>query len=226
MPPEEPIVNETLADALTDEVRAERRDALSGPDSPEGRALGAAVGENVSTMRAERGLDLATLARRTGIRPELLEALEGGRAVPSLRAVWHLATGLEVPFGRLLAHTMLTATGDPDFRIQHAGRGRIIQSSTGSFRSRVLFLEGDPRAPEVYEFTLRAGATEEAEPHADDTFEHITVLRGELIVRSDGKEARLGTGDTLFFRADLPHSYENRSQEDAVAHLVMSYSRG
>jgi quercetin dioxygenase-like cupin family protein len=219
-------VNETLADALTDEVRAERRDALSGPDSPEGRALGTAVGKNVATIRAERGFELATLARRTGIRADLLEALEAGCAVPSLRAVWHLATGLEVPFGRLLADTMLTASGDPDFRIQHAERGRVLESSTGAFRSRVLFLEGDPRAPEVYEFTLKAGAIEEAEPHADDTFEHITVLRGELIIRSAGKEARLGPGDTLFFRADLPHSYQNRTGEDAVAHLVMSYSHG
>ena len=43
-----------LADALTDEVRAERLDTLSGPDSPEGRALGAAIGSNVGRYRAER----------------------------------------------------------------------------------------------------------------------------------------------------------------------------
>ena len=58
---------------------------------------------------------------------DLVEALERGRAVPSLRAVWHLATGLEVPFGSLLAHTMLTAAGDPDFRVQRAARGRVIR---------------------------------------------------------------------------------------------------
>lgn len=215
----------SLGDALASEVRAQRADALSGPDSPEGRALGAAVGANLRGLREERGMDLSALAGRTGIREDLLESLEAGRAVPSLRAIWHLATGLEVPFGQLLADTMLSAVSDPDFRIQPADRGRLILSSAGTFRSRVLFLEGDPRAPEVYEFTLRAGAREEAEAHAGDTFEHITVLAGELIVRSGDKEAVLGPGDTLFFRADLPHSYENRGTADAVAHLVMSYSR-
>ena len=216
-------MSDTLNDALVSEVRAQRRDAMSGPDSPAGRDLGLAVGKNVERIREERNIDLAALARRTGIRPELLRSLETGNAVPSLRAVWNLATGLEVPFGRLLANTMLTAGGDPDFRIQHADRGRVIESSTGSFRSRVLFLEGDPRAPEVYEFTLHPGAAEEAEAHADDTFEHITMLQGTLVIRSAGKSATLHAGDTLFFRADLPHSYHNPGAEDAVAHLVMSY---
>lgn len=217
-------MTDTLADAVADEVRAERRDALSGPDSPEGRELGAAVGKNVAELRLERSLDLVALARRTGIREDLLQALEDGQAVPSLRAIWRLATGLEVPFGRLLANTMLLAAGDPDFRIQHADRGRVIQSATGTFRSRVLFLEGDPRAPEVYEFTLRSGALEEADAHSGETFEHITVLRGELVVRVADREAVLSAGDTLFFRADQAHSYENRGEIDAVAHLVMSYS--
>lgn len=216
---------DSLSDALASEVRAQREDALSGPDSPEGRALGAAVGANLRRQREARGMDLPGLAARTGIRVDLIEALEAGRAVPSLRAIWQLATGLEVPFGQLLADTMLSAAGDPDFRVQAADRGRLILSAGGTFRSRVLFLEGDPRAPEVYEFTLRAGALEEAEAHAGDTFEHITVLSGELVVRSGEKEAVLGPGDTLFFRADLAHSYENRGAVDAVAHLVMSYSR-
>ena len=123
----------------------------------------------------------------------------------------------------MLAMAAQTAGGDPDFRIQQADRGRVIESSTGSFRSRVLFLEGDPRAPEVYEFTLRPGAEEEAAAHADDTFEHITMLRGTLTVSCDGKKATLRSGDTLFFRADLAHSYHNPEEEDAVAHLVMSY---
>lgn len=215
----------SLDDALVDEVRAERRDALRGPDSPEGRELGRAVGTNVARFRLERGLDLESLARRTGIRTDLLAALESGNAVPSLRAIWHLATGLEVPFGSLLAHTLLEAAGDPDFRVQRADRGRVIASATNQFRSRVLFREGDPRAPEVYELTLEPGCHEEAHAHAGDTFEHITVIRGELVIRSASSEAHLYPGDALFFRADQPHSYENPSSERTVAQLVMSYAR-
>lgn len=216
----------SLDDAVLDEVREERVDSLSGPDSPEGRALGKAVGENVARLRAERGIDLEALARRSGIRADLVAALESGRAVPSLRAVWHLATGLEVPFGSLLAHTMLTAAGDPDFRVQRSARGRVIASATNQFRSRVLFLEGDPRAPEVYDLTLEPGCVETAESHASETFEHIVVTSGTLVIRAGSAETRLEAGDNVFFRADVPHAYENPGAEPARALLVMSYSQG
>jgi quercetin dioxygenase-like cupin family protein/DNA-binding XRE family transcriptional regulator len=213
----------SLDDAVADEVRAERIDSLSGPDSPEGRELGAAVGANLARLRAVRGLDRAALAQRSGIREPLLVALEEGHAVPSLRAIWHLATALEVPFGSLLANTRFTASGDPDFRVQPASRGRVIASATNEFRSRVLYNESDPRAPEVYELTLAPGCIEPAAAHAHDTYEHIVVVRGVLIVRSGEAEARLGPGDSIFFRADTPHTYENPAAEDVVAHLVMTY---
>ncbi|MGH7897968.1 MAG: helix-turn-helix domain-containing protein [Candidatus Binatia bacterium] len=214
-----------LTDALTDEARAERADSLSGPDSPEGRAIGSAVGANVARHRAERQLPLERLAEKSGIRADLLGALEAGHAVPSLRAIWHLATALEVPFGALLANTMLSRGADPDFRVQRAGRGHVISSTDGRFLSRPLFLEGDPRAPEVYELTLLPGCREEATPHAPATFEHLAVVRGRLVVRSADSTAELGPGDALFFRADLPHSYSNPGDEDVVAHLVMRYAR-
>jgi quercetin dioxygenase-like cupin family protein len=221
---ERPDVPGSIDDAVFEEVRAERLDTLSGPDSPAGRELGAAVGRNVARFRSLRRLDLDALARRSGIRRDLLEALEGGQAVPSLRAVWHLATALEVPFGSLLANTMFTAQSDPDFRVQRASRGRVIADATNRFRSRVLFLEGDPRSPEVYELTLTPGCFEEATPHAHETFEHIAVVRGTLVVRCGEAEARLNPGDAIFFRADVPHSYENPGTEDTIAHLVMTYA--
>jgi quercetin dioxygenase-like cupin family protein len=215
----------SLDDAVLDEVRAEREDSLSGPDSPEGREMGRAVGANVATLRRERSIDLDTMAERSGIRSDLLIALEQGCAVPSLRAVWHLATALRVPFGSLLANSLFSNVSDPDFRVQTAKRGRVIASADNQFRSRVLFREGDPRAPEVYELTLEPGCFEEAHAHAPDVFEHLTVVRGELVVRSGDGEARLAPGDTLFFRADQAHSYLNPGSERTVAHLVMSYAQ-
>jgi quercetin dioxygenase-like cupin family protein len=212
-----------LDDELLDEMRAERADSMRGPDSPEGHELAAAIGRNLARFRALRNLDVAALAARTGIRADLLAALERGEAVPSLRAVWHLATALQVPFGSMLADTLFTTGGDPDFRVQRADRGRVVRDASGRFRSRVLFLEGDPRSPEVYQLTLQPGCVEDADAHAPETFEHITVVRGTLLVRCGEAEARLGPGDSIFFRADVPHGYENPGSEDAVAQLVMTY---
>jgi quercetin dioxygenase-like cupin family protein len=216
-------VSDALADAVAEEMRAERVDSLRGPDSPEGRELGRAIGANVARWRRQRTITLDTVAQRSGIRVDLLEKLEAGQAVPSLRAVWHLATALEVPFGVLLENTMLAAASDSDFRVQRAGTGNVISAANGKFRSRVLFREGDPRTPEVYELTLAPGCREEAAAHARETYEHIAVMSGTLILRAGENEARLGPGDVIFFKADVPHSYENPGKDPVVAHLVMQY---
>ena len=213
----------SLEEGLEEEARAERQDTMSGPDSPEGRELARAVGGNVSRLRMERGLDLAALAVKSGIALERVSAFEAGQAVPSLRAIWHLATALAVPFGALLRDTMFSQSLS-DFQVRRAGRGRVIQSANDEFRSRVLFVEGDPRTPEVYELTLAPGCREEATAHAPDTYEHIVVVTGVLVVYSGEDRARLDAGDSIFFRADRPHGYENPGASKTVAHLVMTYS--
>ena len=213
----------SLEEGLEAEARDERRDTMSGPDSPEGRELARAVGANVGRVREERGLDLAALAVKSGLALERVSAFEAGQAVPSLRAIWHLATALGVPFGALLRDTMFSTSLD-DFTVRRSGRGRVLRSANDDFRSRVLFVEGDPRSPEVYELTLSPGCREDATAHAPDTYEHIVVVRGILVVRSGTDQARLEAGDAIFFRADRPHGYENPGKEPAVAHLVMSYA--
>jgi transcriptional regulator with XRE-family HTH domain len=213
----------SLDDALRDTMAVERADCLLGPESPEGRELARMVGANVARERERRGLDRAAVALRVGLSEEQLALVETGRAVPSLRGVWALATALGVPFGALLA--LQGAGADTSgFRVQRAGRGRVISSSSGRFRSRALFTPGDPGSPEVYELTLAPGCVEDAEPHAPDTFEHITVIRGTLVVRAGTSRAELSPGDAILFRADVPHGYENPGDGDVVAQLVMTYA--
>lgn len=212
----------SLDDALRDTMAVERADCLLGPESPEGRELARMVGANVGRERAKRGLHRAAVAAKVGLSDEQLGLVECGQAVPSLRGVWALATALGVPFGALLA---LQGAGvdSSGFRVQRVGRGRVISSSSGRFRSRALFTPGDPGTPEVYELTLAPGCMEDAEAHAPDTFEHITVVRGTLVVRAGTSRAELGPGDAILFRADVPHGYENPGDGDVVAQLVMTY---
>jgi quercetin dioxygenase-like cupin family protein len=213
--------DQLLDDALRDEIRTERSDALAGPDSPEGRELAAAFGANLQAFRDARRIDVPTLAARADLDPKQVARLERGQVVPSLREVWALATALGVPFGRLLATANLA---DETFLVRRAGFGRVLEAADGRFRSRAVSPAGHPNAPEVYELTLAPQCIDEAPAHAVGTFEHLTVLRGTLVVRTETDAVRLEAGDALFFRADVPHRYENPGDADAVVHLVMTYA--
>ncbi|MFO1200939.1 MAG: hypothetical protein U1E86_28645 [Burkholderiaceae bacterium] len=92
----------SLDDAVLDEVRAEREDGLSGPDSPEGREMGRAVGANVATLRAERGIDLGTMAERSeSVKTFWWRSSTAARYPACVRS--GTSRPLRVPFGSLLA---------------------------------------------------------------------------------------------------------------------------
>jgi quercetin dioxygenase-like cupin family protein len=110
------------------------------------------------------------------------------------------------------------------FSVKRAGHGRIAASSDNGFRSRALSPLGQPEAPEVYAIALAPGCVEEAEAHAPGTYEHLVVTGGTLVVSTGSDATTLETGDALFFRADVPHRYENPGKVETTAHLVMSYA--
>lgn len=183
--------------------------------------LGADVGDRIADHRRRRGIELDTLAERSGVPLDVLALLEAGQWVPTLRMVWAIATALDVPFGAVLARTSIEASA---FRVVRAARARVVASASGLVHTRAVFPLGDPYAPEVYELTLAPGTFEDARPHAPNTFEHLTVVRGLLVVQAGDRQSRLGPGDALFFRADRAHSYRNPTSSETVAHLVMTYA--
>jgi transcriptional regulator with XRE-family HTH domain len=211
----------SIDDALEEAVRDERHDALLGPDGPDARELAQAVGSNIERFRRKRGLTREELARRTDVTLPIVERLEQGDLIPSLRAIWTFATALEAPFGAIVAYP-----GGPDvtFSVRRSGHGRVVASSDDGFRSRALSPLGQAEAPEVYAISLAPGCIEEAGAHAPGTYEHIVVTGGRLVISTAQDATTLETGDAIFFRADIPHRYENPGDVETTAHLVMSYA--
>lgn len=185
------------------------------------RVLFAAIAANVARLRRNAGMDLDRLAEISGLSVEQLVALEAGIATPRLRALWALADAFEVPFGVLLSGAPCATTS---FHVLRATEGPVVASERNGFRTHSLSAAGDPREPEIYAVTIAPGSTEEAAPHAADTFEHIVVVQGELEISAGSSSARLAAGDVVFFRADVAHAYHNPGTRETVLHLTMTYA--
>ncbi len=195
--------------------------AAPGAEGKHEREMIEAVAANVARLRRNSGWDRDRLAAISGVTTDQLAAIEGGLGTPRLRTLWALADAFEIPFGVLLSGAPCATTS---FHVLRVAESHMVDSTDGGFRSRSLSAAGDPREPEVYEVTLAPGWREEAAPHAVDTFEHIVVVRGVVIVRAGTSEATLGVGDVVFFRADRPHVYRNPGRLETVLHLTMTYA--
>jgi len=179
------------------------------------------VAERLRQLRAERGLSLDDLASRGGVSRAALSQIEGARTNPTLSVLWKIAVGLEVPF-----HELLGPTDEQDVRVLRAFDVAPLKSRDGRMLSRLLSPGGSSADVEVFELRLRPRAVHRSEPHAKGTTETLVVLAGSLRLTVAGAKYELGPDDSVFFRADVPHTYESRAARELRCLDVIRYARG
>jgi len=207
-------------------VRSSTAKSRSKPQSNAGDELGAAeltrrVAEALKRYRRERDLSLDELAARSGVSRAALSQIETARTNPTLAVLWKVAVGLEVPF-----HDLIGSGGGEQVRVQRAGDSPPLRSTDGRMTSILLSPGGAGGDVEVYELRFLANALHRSDPHGKGTTETVVVLTGALRVRVAEQEYDLATGDSMFFRADIEHAYENLSSRETRCIDVIRYQRG
>jgi transcriptional regulator with XRE-family HTH domain len=190
-----------------------------------GDELGAAemnrrVSEALKRVRKARDLSLDQLAIKSGVSRAALSQIEGGRTNPTLSVLWKVAAGLGIPFPELLE---MPEASEP--KIMRSGDAVAGRSADGRMESRLLSPGGAVPSVEVYELRFAPKGIHRSEPHGKGTSETLVVLKGAMRLVVDGAEHELLTGDSIYFQADVPHSYENRGSQEARCMNVIHYER-
>ena len=196
------------------------RDAPLPPGDDVGAAeLARKVASNLRDKRKSRGLSLDQLAAASGVSRAALSQIETLKSNPSLGVLWKIAVGLGVPFAELIGAAAQGAA------VLRHGDAQVLRSADGKLESRPLSPAGSSPWVEIYELRLAARASHAAEPHAPGTSEMLVVLSGALRMRLGVERHDLGSGDSISFRADQPHVYENPGASEARYHNVIVYPR-
>jgi transcriptional regulator with XRE-family HTH domain len=178
------------------------------------------VAEALRRFRRDRHLSLDDLSGRSGVSRAALSQIEGGRTNPTLAVLWKIAVGLEVPF-----HDLLASNREEAVLVLHAGDSPPLRSADGRTESRLLSPGGSGTDTEVYELRLQPKAIHRSDPHAKGTTETLVVLTGSVRLSVANATYDLAAGDSVFFRADVGHAYENRSTRETRCMDVIHYSR-
>jgi transcriptional regulator with XRE-family HTH domain len=213
-----------LEDELDDEPA--RRGAARPRVAPNsGDVFGAAelarhVAESLRHHRKIQQLSLDDLAQKSGVSRAALSQIEGARTNPTLAVLWKIAVGLGMPFQQLLGSQ---AGSGP--KILRAGDSPPLRSANGQMESRLLSPGGAPPGLEVYELRLSPRGAYQSEAHSKGTTETLVVLTGALRMTVGDESYELATGDTIFFNADVTHTYESRSSHPTRCLNVIAYPR-
>ena len=208
-----------------DEASAAQRSGRGRTNAAAGDEIGAAelanrVGEALRRFRRDRQLSFDELSARSGVSRAALSQIEGGRTNPTLAVLWKIAVGLDVPF-----HDLLGTNKEENVIVLRAGDALPLRSSDGRTESRLLSPGGSSTSTDVYELRLSPKAVHRSDPHARGTTETVVVLTGSLRLTVGNQTHDLSIGDSVFFRADLEHSYENRSTRETRLVNVIHYAR-
>jgi transcriptional regulator with XRE-family HTH domain len=202
-------------------ARPRARTNVAAGDDIGAAELAGRVAEQLRKVRSDRRLSLDDLSARSGVSRAALSQIEGGRTNPTLAVLWKVAVGLEIPF-----HDLLGAKEPSGVRVLRSGDATALRSADGRTESRLLSPGGAETAVEVYELRFQPKAIHKSEPHARGTSETVIVLIGSLRLDVADVVYDLGAGDTVFFRADVAHSYANPGNRETRVIDVIHYPRG
>lgn len=166
-----------------------------------------ALGTMLRTLRADRGVSLSELARRSGVGKGTISELENGLRGARLDTLFALTTALDAPLSALLP--------------ERAGADAVPVA--GASVSAVFLDRWDDGQGlvEAYRATLTTDR-QESLAHADGVEETVTVLGGRVRIGPIGHERELGAGESLRYRGDVPHRFQALEASARVV-LLMHY---
>jgi len=175
------------------------------------------IAENLKRLREERRLSLDSVAKLSGVSKSMLGQIERGEVNPTVSTVWKIANGLRISF------TQLMSRPETDIEIVERSKIQPFIDDQGKVRNFPVFPFDSSRRFEMYLLELEGGGYLEAEAHPKGTQEFITVFSGEITIAVDNAEFAVTTGNSMRFKADMPHTYKNPGTTLCALSMVIYY---
>ena len=163
------------------------------------------IGARIKSCRNTRGFTLVELGERSGVSKAAISKIERGEISPTYSTLRKIALALNETIASLTSSKM----EDPnsDIEIVRAGEGQLFGEDQSAYR----LLAGKAISETVRCFIsdVPAGSDPRTNDlHTHNTEEIVYVLQGHVLCQLEGRDPiELQTGDSLYFRGDIPHAF-------------------
>lgn len=192
----------------------------------------AVIGDHLRRIRQDRGLSLRALAARVGVSPSLISQVETGRARPSVRTLYAMASELRISLDELLfpdAASEAEAAGGggaedaqvpppfdirlPSEPVQRSADRKVIRLASGVTWERLTTasIANVDFLYVTYEVGGASSPEQEFQRHPGQEWGY--VVAGSLGVTIGFDDVVLGPGDAIAFDSTTPHRLYNAGSE-------------
>ncbi len=175
------------------------------------------VGKTINRLRKQKQLTLDQLAGQCGVSKSMLSQIERNETNPTLAIVWRLADAL----GQTIDELIRGEESGNSLTIVTAASAPVLHDPNGTYTLKILSPADLVNNIEWYEVCLQPGGKLVSEPHIARTVEHLTVLEGEVEIKTGEEIGILKQGETARYGADRPHEISNNTDKETKALLVM-----
>ena len=178
------------------------------------------VAVNAKRLREEKKLTLDAAAAATGVSRSMLAQIERGEVNPTISVLWKMANGYRVSFTALVEER-----GENAVSVLRQGEPSPLSEDGGRYLNYPLFSFDERTGFVTYRIVIRSGGALDAQPHLSGAEEYITVFSGSAEIRVGEAVYTLERGDSIRFRADVPHGYRNPGADTAELSMLIYYNR-
>jgi len=176
------------------------------------------IGRKLKSSRLKRDKTIQELAEMSRVSSNMISRIERGLTIPSVEILMKLADALGLSLS---------------YFVEEAEKGSTVIFTRAGHGEPVFFFEDKHQINSLLRGLRDPGFSvfvDTLEPHCDSGEggmvhtgeEFAMVLQGSLDFCVDGEEYHLAKGDSIGFKATLPHSWNNKSNEQAKILWVVS----
>ena len=161
----------------------------------------------IKSIRERQNMSIEELAEASGVKLDVLKAMENGEVIPSLTPLTKMARALGVRLGTFLDDTpqlgpVVTRAGKPTNALYFSGREDVTNASNLEFHSLGAGKIDRNIDPFIIDIDYEEG---EKELSSHEGEEFIYVLEGEIEVIYGKDSFVIGEGDSIFYDSVVPH---------------------
>lgn len=181
--------------------------------------MGGHLGGRLRSARAARKLTLQQLSQMAGVSKAMLSQIEQDKVNPTVAVMLKISSALKMNIGELVS----PPTAENIFNVIHQDDKRYTFRSDSSCTIRTVSPLSLEKNIEFYQLTLERGGQLSSDPHYPGTEEFVYVAKGRLVVVSGDQSAKVSKGDSIHYRADLPHTLQNIGRSQVEAYMIVQY---
>lgn len=162
------------------------------------------LGKRIRELRTRQNLTLESLADLSGVSRAMLSKIERGENNPTLVVAAKIAVALNLSLSQLVG----VEERQPAVKVSKSQQLVFRNHETGFERHMFPAFEGG--AVDLIRHVIPVGSgSGMVAAHAHPTEKYLIVEQGKVRVTLGEDSYDIEEGDVLYFRADVPHRYDN-----------------